>query len=51
MKNILQLILGCLALATVIIASGCASAEQPNYQGKKGISPTVHDYYPDKEAK
>jgi hypothetical protein len=48
MKHMTQLILGCLALAALIIVSGCASASQPNYQGHKGASPTIYDYYPSK---
>jgi hypothetical protein len=32
--------------AAVIILSGCATAEKPNYRGHKGVSPTVYDYYP-----
>ena len=35
------------ALAIVFLA-GCATSEKPNYQGHKGTSPTVHDYYPPK---
>lgn len=36
------------AAVALVVLSGCATAEKPNYQGHKGISPTVHDYYPSK---
>ena len=38
-----------LALLTIaFIVSGCATAEQPNYQGKKGVTSTIDDYHPSK---
>lgn len=38
--------LGLVVAALLILVSGCATAEKPNYRGHKGISPTVYDYYP-----
>lgn len=43
-----QITLGGLLLAILIVASGCTTAEKPNYQGHKGTAPTVNDYYPTK---
>ena len=48
MKIIAKLTVALALLAIAVVISGCATAEQPNYQGHKGASPTVHDYYPDK---
>jgi hypothetical protein len=46
MKTIAKLTVAVALLATAVVISGCANARQPNYQGHKGVSPTVHDYYP-----
>ncbi len=46
MKSITKLVQGLLTAVTLIVLSGCATAEKPNYQGHKGTSPTVYDYYP-----
>jgi len=46
MKIIAKLTVALSLLATIVVISGCANARQPNYQGHKGTSPTVHDYYP-----
>lgn len=49
MKTIaIKTVLGLSMAATLIVLSGCATSEKPNYQGHKGTSPTVHDYYPPK---
>lgn len=49
MKTITKLAFA-LALTAAILMTGCATAEKPNYQGHKGTSPTVEDYYPSKKA-
>ena len=46
MKPITRIVLGCAVGATIFVLAGCATSEKPNYQGHKGTSPTVHDYYP-----
>jgi hypothetical protein len=46
MRTIVRLTTALALLATAVVISGCASARQPNYQGHKGASPTVHDYSP-----
>ena len=48
MKTITKLTTVLALLTTILIVSGCATAEQPNYQGKKGATPTIDDYYPPK---
>ncbi len=48
MKTFAKLTIALALLATIAVISGCATAEKPNYQGHKGVSPTVHDYYPPK---
>lgn len=48
MKTITRTLFGFLALAVLVVMTGCATSEGPNYQGKKGISPTIDDYYPTK---
>ncbi|MEK7780860.1 MAG: hypothetical protein AAB370_05105 [Verrucomicrobiota bacterium] len=48
MKLITRIVLGCAVGATIFVLAGCATSEKPNYQGHKGTSPTVHDYYPPK---
>lgn len=51
MKTIIRFTFGLITFAVLIIASGCATSEKPNYQGHKGVSPTVQDYYPSQEKK
>ena len=51
MKRIAHISLGLAFVVALVVLNGCASAEKPNYQGHKGASPTVHDYYPSKESK
>lgn len=46
MPMIFKVSLGLAIAAVLIILGGCATAEKPNYEGHKGISPTVYDYYP-----
>ena len=48
MKTIAKLMLNLTLLAALSVLSGCATAEKPNYQGKKGATPTIDDYYPPK---
>lgn len=48
MKTIAKLALSLAVGAALIILNGCATSEKPNYQGHKGLSPTVDDYYPRK---
>lgn len=48
MKLITRIVLGCAVGATIFVLAGCATSEKANYQGHKGTSPTVHDYYPPK---
>lgn len=50
MKNITKTVHGLLIAGALIVLSGCATAQKPNYQGHKGTSPTVHDYYPNTNA-
>ena len=50
MRSIAKMALGFAAAVTLVILSGCATSEKPNYQGHKGTSPTVHDYYPKTNA-
>lgn len=45
-KMTFKVSLGLAIVAMLIVLAGCATAEKPNYQGHKGISPTVYDYYP-----
>ena len=50
MRNIAKMVFGFAAAVTLVILSGCATSEKPNYQGHKGASPTVDDYYPKTNA-
>lgn len=48
MKTISRLRIALMLLVALVAVSGCATADKPNYQGHKGVSPTVNDYYPPK---
>ena len=50
MKTMTKLAFALALTAVVLLMNGCATAEKPNYQGHKGTSPTVQDYYPSKKA-
>ena len=49
MKTITKLAFGLGFVTAIVVLNGFATSEKPNYQGHKGISPTVHDYYPSKK--
>ncbi len=48
MKTIAKFAAGLALLATIIVISGCATAQKPDFQGYKHSSPTIDDYYPPK---
>jgi hypothetical protein len=48
MKTIAELVAGLALLAIIVVISGCATAEKPDFQGYKHSSPTMEDYYPPK---
>lgn len=49
MKTIMKLAFVLGFTAAIFMLNGCATSEKPNYQGHKGVSPTVQDYYPSKK--
>lgn len=49
MKTITKLAFALALTAAIPMLNGCATSEKPNYQGHKGTSPTVEDYYPSKK--
>jgi hypothetical protein len=46
MRSIAKILGALIAAVTLVVMSGCATSDKPHYQGHKGVSPTVNDYYP-----